>query len=148
MILGCKHYKRNAKLKAACCGRLFPCRLCHDDVVKDHKIDRYATESMFCMLCKKMGDIGQNCEHCGQSMGRYYCAVCKFIDDDAEKKIFHCVPCGLCRIGTLGVDVAHCDACGVCFATLLFLSSMTHPNDPLNLLRFAWLWIDSRITST
>lgn len=39
-ILGCEHYKRNCKLVAACCNRLFTCRFCHDKV-SDHSMDRY-----------------------------------------------------------------------------------------------------------
>ncbi|GFS44307.1 zinc finger protein-like protein [Actinidia rufa] len=29
-VFGCEHYKRNCKLLAACCGKLFTCRFCHD----------------------------------------------------------------------------------------------------------------------
>ena len=36
---GCEHYKRNCKLRAACCGKLFACRFCHDKV-SDHSMDR------------------------------------------------------------------------------------------------------------
>ncbi|KAF2322578.1 hypothetical protein GH714_019095 [Hevea brasiliensis] len=35
---GCEHYKRNCKLRAACCGKLFTCRFCHDKV-SDHSMD-------------------------------------------------------------------------------------------------------------
>lgn len=38
-IFGCEHYKRNCKLRAACCGKLFTCRFCHDNV-SDHSMDR------------------------------------------------------------------------------------------------------------
>lgn len=38
-IFGCEHYKRNCKVRAACCGKLFPCRFCHDKV-SDHSMDR------------------------------------------------------------------------------------------------------------
>lgn len=38
-IFGCEHYKRNCKLRAACCGKLFTCRFCHDKV-SDHSMDR------------------------------------------------------------------------------------------------------------
>ena len=36
---GCEHYRRNCKLKAACCKRLVTCRFCHDKV-SDHTMDR------------------------------------------------------------------------------------------------------------
>ncbi|KAL6010845.1 hypothetical protein ACLOJK_001287 [Asimina triloba] len=29
-VFGCEHYKRNCKLLAACCNKLFTCRFCHD----------------------------------------------------------------------------------------------------------------------
>lgn len=38
-IFGCEHYRRNCKLLAACCGKLFSCRFCHDKV-SDHSMDR------------------------------------------------------------------------------------------------------------
>lgn len=38
-IFGCEHYKRNCKLLAACCNKLFTCRYCHDEV-SDHSMDR------------------------------------------------------------------------------------------------------------
>lgn len=38
-VFGCEHYKRNCKLLAACCGKLFTCRFCHDNV-SDHSMDR------------------------------------------------------------------------------------------------------------
>lgn len=38
-IYGCEHYKRNCKLVAVCCDKLFTCRFCHDKV-SDHSMDR------------------------------------------------------------------------------------------------------------
>jgi CHY zinc finger len=38
-VFGCEHYKRNCKLLAACCNKLFTCRFCHDKV-SDHTMDR------------------------------------------------------------------------------------------------------------
>lgn len=38
-VFGCKHYKRNCKVRASCCGKLFTCRFCHDEV-SDHSMDR------------------------------------------------------------------------------------------------------------
>ena len=39
-VLGCAHYKRSCKIKAACCKRWYCCRICHDDD-QDHQINRY-----------------------------------------------------------------------------------------------------------
>ncbi|GJM89666.1 hypothetical protein PR202_ga05875 [Eleusine coracana subsp. coracana] len=38
-VFGCEHYKRNCKLVAACCNKLFTCRFCHDKV-SDHTMER------------------------------------------------------------------------------------------------------------
>jgi zinc finger-like protein len=39
-VFGCEHYKRNCKIRAACCGKLFTCRFCHDNNSSDHSMDR------------------------------------------------------------------------------------------------------------
>lgn len=36
---GCEHYERQCSIVAPCCGRGYPCRLCHD-ANEDHKVDR------------------------------------------------------------------------------------------------------------
>ncbi|KAF2315715.1 hypothetical protein GH714_040246 [Hevea brasiliensis] len=61
-VFGCDHYKRNCKLRAACCGNLFACRFCHDKV-SDHSMDRKATLEMMCMLCLKIQAVGPICTH-------------------------------------------------------------------------------------
>jgi hypothetical protein len=37
----CQHYVCECVIIPACCGVPFQCRLCHDEHVTDHKIDRY-----------------------------------------------------------------------------------------------------------
>lgn len=39
LIFGCKHYKRNCKLLAPCCNKLYTCIRCHDELT-DHSLDR------------------------------------------------------------------------------------------------------------
>ncbi|PKI43844.1 hypothetical protein CRG98_035678, partial [Punica granatum] len=83
-IFGCEHYKRNCKLRAACCGKLFPCRFCHDKV-SDHSMDRKATAEMLCMRCLEIQPVGPICAtpSCnGFSMAKYYCNICQFFDDE------------------------------------------------------------------
>ncbi|KAI8527685.1 hypothetical protein RHMOL_Rhmol12G0094500 [Rhododendron molle] len=83
-VFGCEHYKRNCKLRAACCGKLFACRFCHDKV-SDHSMDRKATSEMMCMSCLKIQAVGPICTtpSCnGLSMANYYCSICKFFDDE------------------------------------------------------------------
>ncbi|KAH9327072.1 hypothetical protein KI387_007250, partial [Taxus chinensis] len=114
---GCKHYKRNCKLLAACCGRLFSCRLCHDED-SNHLMDRKATKDMMCMKCLRIQAVAPTCAtpSCeGLSMARYFCSICKFFDD--QRNIYHCPFCNLCRVGKgLGIDYFHCMNCNGCMS--------------------------------
>ncbi|KAL5761283.1 hypothetical protein ACOSQ2_020121 [Xanthoceras sorbifolium] len=119
-LFGCEHYKRNCKLRAACCGKLFTCRFCHDEV-SDHSMDRKATTEMMCMRCLRIQPVGPVCTtpSCGGlSMAKYYCSICKFFDD--ERVVYHCPFCNLCRVGNgLGVDFFHCMKCNCCLSIKL-----------------------------
>ncbi|KAJ8769822.1 hypothetical protein K2173_008228 [Erythroxylum novogranatense] len=119
-VFGCEHYKRNCKLRAACCGKLFTCRFCHDKV-SDHSMDRKATSEIMCMRCLKIQPVGPVCStpSCGGfSMANYYCNICRFFDD--ERTVYHCPFCNLCRVGKgLGIDFFHCMKCNCCLAMKL-----------------------------
>ncbi|KAJ9554122.1 hypothetical protein OSB04_018167 [Centaurea solstitialis] len=119
-VFGCEHYKRNCKLRAACCQKLFTCRFCHDNV-SDHTMDRKATTEMMCMNCLQIQPVGPICStpSCnGLSMAKYYCSYCKFFDD--ERTVYHCPFCNLCRLGKgLGVDFFHCMTCNYCLGIKL-----------------------------
>ncbi|XP_023734229.1 zinc finger protein BRUTUS-like At1g18910 isoform X1 [Lactuca sativa] len=120
LVFGCKHYKRNCKLLASCCNKLFSCRRCHDDAT-DHSMDRKATTMMMCMKCLIIQPVGPTCStvSCnGLSMARYYCSICKLFDD--ERQIYHCPYCNLCRVGKgLGLDYFHCMNCNACMSKSL-----------------------------
>jgi uncharacterized CHY-type Zn-finger protein len=112
-ILGCQHYKRNVKLQCSTCDRWYTCRLCHDEV-EDHVLIRHATNNMLCMLCGCAQRAGEFCVECGERSAWYYCGVCKLWDNDANKSIYHCNDCGICRIGRgLGKDFFHCKVRGL-----------------------------------
>ncbi|CAI0553175.1 unnamed protein product [Linum tenue] len=119
-VFGCEHYKRNCKLRAACCGKLFACQFCHDKV-SDHSMDRKATTEMMCMKCLKIQPAGPVCvtPSCGGfSMAKYYCSICKCYDDD--RNVYHCPFCNLCRVGKgLGIDFFHCMKCNYCLTIKL-----------------------------
>ncbi|KAJ8536429.1 hypothetical protein K7X08_034830 [Anisodus acutangulus] len=119
-IFGCNHYKRNNKLLAPCCKKLFRCIRCHDETT-DHSLDRKTITQMMCMKCLKIQPIGHSCStpSCdGFSMGRYYCQICKLFDD--ERQIYHCPFCNLCRLGKgLGGDYFHCMNCNACMSKSL-----------------------------
>ncbi|KAF3339714.1 RING finger protein C2F3.16 [Carex littledalei] len=84
-VFGCEHYKRNCKLLATCCNKLFTCRFCHDKV-SDHTMDRKATAEMMCMQCLRVQPVGPTCKtpSCNEfSMAKYFCTICKFFDDES-----------------------------------------------------------------
>ncbi|URD72184.1 CHY zinc finger [Musa troglodytarum] len=119
-IFGCEHYKRNCKILAACCKKLFTCRFCHDSI-SDHTMDRKAVMEMMCMRCLKVQTIGPTCktDTCnGFPMAKYFCKFCKFFDD--ERTVYHCPFCNLCRLGKgLGIDFFHCMKCNCCLGMKL-----------------------------
>jgi hypothetical protein len=124
--LGCKHYKRDCKLFAACCGRFFVCRHCHDENIQGHHINRYATQLVLCMRCLSIQPVDQNCasSRCKhKTMGGYFCGVCKFYDNDRDKAIFHCEFCHVCKLGRKA-ESFHCHICGRCFSKAVMA---THP---------------------
>ena len=115
-LRGCRHYVRNCKLKAECCGVFFTCRLCHDEDGKcSSTFERKKSKRILCMSCLHVQPIGNKCEHCGIAFGKYYCGVCKLFDSTPGKSIYHCDKCGICRLGKgLGIDNIHCDECKAC----------------------------------
>jgi len=113
---GCKHYKRNVKLQCNSCRRWYACRLCHDEV-EAHDLPRQETKSMLCMFCNTAQAASQVCKMCGVQAACYYCSICKLWNNDPGKAIYHCVECGICRLGQgLGKDFFHCKTCVVCIA--------------------------------
>jgi len=120
--MGCPHYKRNCMKKCPDCNLFFTCRLCHNeemfekepDFKKKHELRRHAVQTIKCLKCSHEQKVSSQCEECGTVFGQYFCAVCKFFDNDTNKKIYHCDKCGICRIG-VKEDYLHCDKCGGCW---------------------------------
>jgi hypothetical protein len=71
----CPHYSRDNQILAACCQRLFWCRVCHDEAVEDHELDRFATEQMACVHCGLLQPVARSCID----------PACQDADDDADK---------------------------------------------------------------
>ncbi|CAM9921763.1 unnamed protein product, partial [Phaeothamnion confervicola] len=142
-VLGCPHYRRACKLRAVCCGKLFTCRLCHDQVrlVMDHTMDRYNVREMLCMRCGALQPVAPDCQNsaccayppplataadatAAVAMAKvaarepYHCGICRLFDDAPDKSIYHCPYCNVCRLGKgLGVDFWHCMRCNACIST-------------------------------
>ncbi|RKP21640.1 zf-CHY-domain-containing protein [Rozella allomycis CSF55] len=114
--MGCKHYRRGNKIFAKCCGKWYVCRFCHNEN-ETHEINRHKIEKMLCMKCNEVQDCAKECQNCGEVLGKYYCDICHFWDNDESKSIYHCHLCGICRIGKgLDIDFYHCMRCDACIS--------------------------------
>ncbi|XP_032915826.1 RING finger and CHY zinc finger domain-containing protein 1 [Catharus ustulatus] len=112
---GCEHYRRGCRLRAPCCGKLYPCRLCHDGA-EQHQLDRFRVSEVQCSRCRLLQKAQQRCEGCDNLFGEYYCDICHLFDRD--KKQYHCEECGICRIGPKE-DFFHCSKCNLCLSLSL-----------------------------
>lgn len=123
---GCSHYRRRCKIRAPCCDEIFDCRHCHNEAknsletnpAHQHDLPRHEVKKVICSLCGAEQDVQQYCISCGVCMGKYFCAVCKFFDDDISKNQYHCNECGICRTGG-EENFFHCKNCGCCYSKLL-----------------------------
>ena len=116
--LGCKHYMRACKMRAACCNRIYTCRLCHD-AEQAHIMDRTATSEILCMRCDTLQAVSPSCVNaeCGERFSKYFCMVCVFFEDDEKRSVYHCHSCNVCRVGLgLGQDFFHCMKCNQCMS--------------------------------
>ncbi|XWS51065.1 hypothetical protein CRYUN_Cryun12cG0144200 [Craigia yunnanensis] len=112
LALGCKHYKRNCKLFAACCNQLYPCIRCHDEVA-DHSLDR-ASSKPFYSTYQAIYRVNFLTLH----LPFVKCLTRKFFN----REIYHCPYCNLCRVGKgLGIDYFHCMNCNACMSRSLSL---------------------------
>lgn len=108
--LGCQHYQRNVKLQCFTCNKWYPCRFCHDEAPgQDHKLPRFETRYMLCMLCWTPQRASECCAACQEPSAHYYCNICKLWENRQSRPIYHCHDCGICRKGLgLGKDFFHC----------------------------------------
>ncbi|RLN16885.1 hypothetical protein C2845_PM02G12630 [Panicum miliaceum] len=141
---GCEHYRRGCRVVAPCCGEVFGCRHCHNDAKNSLEVDPRDRHEIPRHEIKK---VQQNCSNCGACMGKYFCEICKFFDDDAldmeivvlyfvkKTMLPNLIDILLCssyqRANTTVMDVAyagktggadnffHCDKCGCCYSNVL-----------------------------
>ncbi|KAJ0069478.1 hypothetical protein NL108_008277 [Boleophthalmus pectinirostris] len=64
----CKHYRQSHRwLRFPCCGRAYPCDVCHDED-QDHPME--LASRMICGYCAKEQSYGKACVSCGSMMTR------------------------------------------------------------------------------
>ncbi|WVZ03353.1 hypothetical protein V8G54_024159 [Vigna mungo] len=76
---GCTHYRRRCKIRAPCCDEVFDCRHCHNEAKNSEEVDVVDRHDVPRHEIKK---VQQYCINCGACMGKYFCDICKFFDDD------------------------------------------------------------------
>lgn len=111
----CSHYQRGCLLQCTTCKKFAKCRLCHDAVITDHHLDRFAVNTIKCKKCQTLQAPSRICiiEECKNIFGEYYCDICHLFENNTEKEIYHCVECGICRIGKKE-NYRHCIKCNHC----------------------------------
>lgn len=122
---GCDHYRRRCRIRAPCCNRLFTCRHCHNETMsslsnpkEQHELVRRDVKQVVCAVCDTEQPVAKICCSCGVNMGEYFCELCRFYDDNTDKKQFHCDECGICRVGGRE-NFFHCSKCGSCYSVSL-----------------------------
>jgi hypothetical protein len=74
----CKHYKHSKRwLRFPCCGRAFPCDVCHEEQTGDPST--FATR-MICGYCSHEQGCADTCKYCQKKLTK------KIIDSSAKKK--------------------------------------------------------------
>lgn len=64
----CKHYLHSYRwLRFPCCGRRFPCDLCHEESVEDGHEAKWALR-MICGFCSIEQGLSQRCSACGKRL--------------------------------------------------------------------------------
>ena len=43
-------------IQATCCGKVYPCRVCHDEA-EDHKMDRKQVTTVQCRNCNELQEV-------------------------------------------------------------------------------------------
>nr|CAB3474089.1 unnamed protein product [Digitaria exilis] len=99
------------------------------DAMKRHELPRHEVQQVICSLCGTEQEVQQVCINCGVCMGKYFCGLCKLLDDDVSKQQYHCNGCGICRYVYVNLskrtliggreNFFHCSRCGCCYSIVL-----------------------------
>lgn len=103
----CPHYQRSCLLQCNVCKEFVTCRICHSEM------DRFKVALLKCMHCNTTQPPSAVCIECAEPFAAYCCTICHTYDSTPGKLIFHCVQCGICRVGTRDTT-HHCERCDMC----------------------------------
>merc|ERR1712151_1255381 len=146
--INCVHYERKCVVVAPCCGKIYGCRVCHDESVSNYNnstgitvipgaggssssnhmnddnhvcnknMDRYAIREIICKECHTRQPCSNKCIHCGIQFAEYHCPKCNIWMSNS-KRPFHCDQCGFCRVG--GREAfKHCNTCCMCISITVY----------------------------
>ncbi|KAF6259803.1 hypothetical protein COO60DRAFT_1269829 [Scenedesmus sp. NREL 46B-D3] len=122
-------YTKRCSLLAPCCEKLVCCYRCHDKA-NSHRLPRHLLQEIMCNACRTMQplDCGATCLTCDTVFAAYFCTMCGIANDDVPPQgYFHCVACGICRVGSRG-EYFHCDGCSCCLMREVRHNHICRPN--------------------
>jgi hypothetical protein len=112
----CVHYERKCNIVAPCCGKIYGCRVCHDELSNSlhGQMDRFLINEIICKECNTRQGCSNQCVNpvCAVIFAEYHCDLCNLwmgLSNDP----FHCHKCGFCRVGG-AENYHHCDQCSMC----------------------------------
>jgi len=112
----CVHYERKCNIVAPCCGKVYGCRVCHDELTNGlhGQMDRFMVRNIICKECHTRQGCSNQCvnPNCGVTFAEYHCDMCN-LWMGLSNNPFHCAKCGFCRVGG-AENYRHCDQCSMC----------------------------------
>jgi len=112
----CVHYERKCNLFAPCCGKVYGCRVCHDELTNamHGQMDRFMVREIICKECHTRQGCSNQCvnPNCAVTFAEYHCDRCN-LWMGLSNNPFHCDECGFCRVGG-AENYRHCDQCSMC----------------------------------
>ena len=107
----CTHYTRRCLSYCRMCKLYFKCRLCHDQIITTHKLERFEIRKICCEECHLIQKPSNLCRFCRTEFSSYFCDICHLWSGDST--VWHCNKCGICRKGGQE-NFFHCDTCNLC----------------------------------
>ena len=107
----CNHYERKCLSYCKICKQYFKCRLCHDQIISGHTMNRFNINRSICGKCHFIQSPINKCRFCKIQFSEYFCDRCNLWTNDDS--VWHCDKCGICRKGGKE-NFFHCDTCNLC----------------------------------